>query len=177
MLFLDSLFLFVLFVVFVIEIGGGDVVCCIMLSCDEVVEFVGYIVVDLQMLVFVVIDVCFVVVGVLFDVVELLCLGFLVWVMLDELVCCVLCGYLENVVVFGIYEDCMLVQLLELEVVYVDGLMCLLLIILFVFELLVIMLVEQLELDLVGCGEVGQCIVDWLICMFGVLLEYVCYFS
>ncbi len=174
---MESKTLLALPVVLALEPVAGEPASRMTFTRDEAAELAALVAADLHGLVPQVDAARLALAAALFDQVELLRPGFPVWTTLEELARRVPRGHLENVVAFGTHEGHMPAQPLEPSVVYADGPMRLLPMSLLVPAEQAEELSEQLEVQLVGRGELGTRTADWLMRALGIRLEHARYFS
>ncbi|RCS28560.1 hypothetical protein DEO45_16125 [Rhodanobacter denitrificans] len=174
---MESKTLLALPVVLALEPVAGEPAARMTFTRDEAAELAALVAADLHGLVPQVDAARLALAAALFDQVELLRPGFPVWTTLEELARRVPRGHLENVVAFGTHEGHMPAQSLEPSAVYADGPMRLLPMSLLVPAEQAEELSEQLEVQLVGRGEMGTRTADWLMRALGIRLEHARYFS
>lgn len=174
---MDTKTLLALPVVLALEPVAGEPAARMTFTRDEAAELAALVAADLHGLVPQVDAARLALAGALFDQVELLRPGFPVWTTLEELARRVPRDHLENVVAFGTHEGHMPAPPLEPSAVYADGPMRLLPMSLLVPAEQAEELSEQLEVQLVGRGEMGTHTADWLMRALGIRLEHARYFS
>ncbi|MEO8810384.1 MAG: hypothetical protein ABI386_09080 [Rhodanobacter sp.] len=164
-------------VLLALEPVAGEPPARLTFARDEAAALVQLIAVDLLALVPQVENARLALAGALFDPVELLRPGFPVWAALDELARRVPRGTLEHVVAFGSHDGRMPAPSLEPSPSYAGGPMRLLPLSLLAPAALADELSDQLEVQLVGRGEVGTATADWLMRTLGIRLEHARYLS
>ncbi len=160
-----------------LEPVAGEPPARLTLARDDAAALAQLIAADLLALVAQVNNARLALAGALFDPVELLRPGFPVWAALDELARRVPRGMRENVVAFGSHEGRMPVPLLEPSPSHAGGPLRLLPLSLLLPAALADELSEQLEIQLIGRGEVGATTADWLMRTLGIRLEHARYLS
>ena len=164
-------------IVLALEPAAGEPTARMSFTRDEAAELAALVAADLHGLVPQVDAARLALAAALFDQVELLRPGFPVWSTLEDLARRVPRGHLENVVAFGTHEGHMPAPALEPSSAYADGPMRLLPMSLLVPAEQAEELSEQLEVQLVGRGEMGTHTADWLMRTLGIQLEHARYFS
>lgn len=164
-------------IVLALEPAAGEPPTRMSFTRDEAAELAELVATDLHGLVPQVDAARLALAAALFDQVELLRPGFPVWSTLEDLARRVPRGHLENVVAFGTHEGQMPAPALEPSSAYADGPMRLLPMSLLVPAEQAEELSEQLEVQLVGRGEMGTHTADWLMRTLGIQLEHARYFS
>lgn len=166
------------FGVLVLELVGGEIFCQVVFSVEQVGELVECVGCDLVKLVLQVVELDLVFVVVYFDLVEVLCLGWLIYCCLEELQMCVLgCNQGLCLLVFGIDVEGDVLLLFQVDVMLVGGGLCVVLFLLIGSDVVIInVVVDVLEEILLVNGMVYVDIVLMVQNIFGVCIEYVCYF-
>jgi hypothetical protein len=164
-------------VVLALEPVAGAPPARLSLSRDEAAELAALIADDLHTLIPEASRAQLVLVGALFDQVELLRPGFPVWDTLEELARRAPRGQRDNLIAFGSHDGRMPAPALQPAAAFADGPMRLLPLSLLAAQPLADALGEQLEVQLVGRGEAGAATADWLMRTLGIRLEHVCYLS
>lgn len=164
-------------IVLALEPAGGEAPPPLTLDREQAAELANWVATDLQGLLPGVEQARLALAGALFDPVELLRPGFPVWSTLDELTRRVPRGTLQNVVAFGRYDGHMPAPALQPSEEFAAGPLRLLPMSLLVSADDRDALAEQIELQLIGRGEVGTRTADWLMRTLGTRLEHVRYLS
>lgn len=163
--------------VIVLELPPGQAPSVTTLSLEQADALAALVATDLHALLPRIDEARLALAGALFDPVELLRPGFPVWTTLDELARRVPRAHLQNVVAFGSREGQMPAQALVPDPAHAGGALCLLPLSVLAPEDLATTLSEQMEVQLVGRGEMGARTADWLMHALGVQLEHARYMS
>ena len=160
-----------------LELSPGTTSTALTLNRDQSAELAALIATDLYQLLPTANKARLSVVGALFDMVELLRPGFMVWDALSELARRVPRGRLENVVAFGHHEGRMPMPVLEPDARHANGAMRLLPLSLLAPVACAPTLGSQLEATLMAQGQAGTRSADFLMRSLGLRLEHARYLT